>query len=288
MIAYACDPQGTGEHWLGWGWAEQAAHTYAVDLITTPRGRPALDERARALGITPHYVEVPAWLRGVTERLGGSWLRKLAWQRRAARLAAELHEKNRFAVVHQTTFHTFRVPFLSAGLGIPSVWGPIAGGEHVPPGFERYLGRARFVECGRRHVNRLWLQNPSIKRSLRQTTALLVSNRVTLGFLPATCRAKCQIVPPNALRPEDEQWVRPPAGAKAPGDSTFKLLYVGNCVATRAIPLVLEALRQSTLAEFELTVVGGGPALEDWKRQAADLGLAARVRFAGKIPYAQL
>lgn len=288
MIAYACDPRGTGEHWLGWGWAEQAAQSFEVDLIATPKARAAVEERSRAIGITPHFVEVPAAVRRLTELAGGSWLRKLAWQKRVARLAAQLHAEKRFSLVHQTTFHTFRVPFLAAGLGVPSVWGPIAGGERVPPGFERYLGGARFSELGRNLVNRFWLQAPSVRNSLRQASVLFVSNHTTLSFLPEECRAKGRIVAPNALRAEDEQYTRPTREAAAGKSAAYTLLYVGNCVATRAMPLVFEALGQSGLADYELVVVGGGPALAHWKRFVAKLGLGAKVRFEGKVPYARL
>jgi hypothetical protein len=69
MIAYAYDPRGSGEHWLGWGWAEQAAHSHQVDLVTTPKGRAAVEESSRTAGITPHFVSVPGWLRAAASRL---------------------------------------------------------------------------------------------------------------------------------------------------------------------------------------------------------------------------
>jgi glycosyltransferase involved in cell wall biosynthesis len=288
MIAYACDPLGSGEHWLGWGWAEQAAHSCEVDLVTTPKARAAVEERSHAAGISPHFVNAPEWLRAAAGLGWAGWLRKLAWQRRVVRLAGELHQAKRFALAHQTTFHSFRAPFLAAGLGIPSVWGPIAGGEHVPPGFERYLGRAKFAESSRQLINRLWLQVPSVKRSLRQATALFVSNHTTLEFLPAGCHPKSQIVPPNALRLEDEQCPRPPTRPTRADATTFKLLYVGNCVATRAIPIVLEALHDSGLTDYEFSIVGGGPAIENWQKRAAELDLQGKVKFVGKVPYAQL
>src|SRR6266850_1711996 len=241
MIAYACDPNGGGEHRLGWGWAEAAARNFEVDLITTPKARAAVELSCRQIGARPHFVEAPGWLRRVTETAGGGWWRKMAWQKRVAKLATRLHREREFAVVHQTTFHTFRAPFSAAQLGVPAVWGPIAGGEHVPPGFERYLGSARFSEATRKITNQLWLRLPSIQRSLHQAQALFVSNHTTLNFLPASVRAKCQVVAPNALRAEDEAWPSPVA--KLGTTEIFKLLYVGNCVATRAIPIVLEALQ---------------------------------------------
>jgi glycosyltransferase involved in cell wall biosynthesis len=287
MIAYACNPQGTGEHWLGWGWAEQAARNYEVDLITTPKARDAVDAVSRPLGITAHFVDVPGWFRKATELAGAGWQRKFAWQKRVARLARELQDRKRFSIVHQTTFHSFRAPFRAAALGIPSVWGPIAGGEHVPPGFERYLGQARFSECARNLVNQLSLHFPGVKRSLRQVGQIFVSNQTTLRFLPPEARSKCRVVPPNALRARDEALVAEPLKPAASGPA-FRLIYVGNCVATRAIPLVFEALEKSELPDFQFTIVGSGPALDYWKRLLTSMRIGAKVRFAGQLPHARL
>ena len=182
-------------------------------------------------------------------------------------------------LVHQTTFHTFRVPFAAASLGIPSVWGPIAGGESTPPGFAGWLGSARSSERWRAITNRLCLAVPAVRRSLRDAGAIFVSNHTTLDFLPQSCRAKCEIVPPNTLREDEAAPVRPTAAAT----ENLHLLYVGNCVATRAIPLVLEALARLDDDRFTLTVVGRGPALEDWRREAAARSLAERVTFAGQV-----
>jgi glycosyltransferase involved in cell wall biosynthesis len=289
MIAYACNPEGNGEHWLGWGWAEQAAKDFTVHLITTPNARAPIERHAPRHGITPHFVPQPA---------GGRWGRKLRWQARVRRYAAGLHAREPLALVHQTTFHSFRVPFRAAELGLPAVWGPIAGGESVPPGFGRDLGAARFSELGRRLLNRLWLRVPSVRRSFALANALFVSNHTTLAFLPAAARAKAIVVPPNALRPEDETFLAPGASDEAvtaipvaggnPPSTSFQLLYVGNCVATRALPLVFDALRRLERPNVRLTIVGAGPALPRWKALVQHGGLAGRVEFTGQVPRERL
>lgn len=259
MLAYACDPEGSGEHWLGWGWAEQAAHEFDVQLITTPKSCGVIERHAARVGITPHFIEPTG--------AAGSWRRKFAWQRSASRVVAELHAGAPFALVHSTTFHTFRVPFYAASLGIPAVWGPIAGGEHIPRGFEQCCRGERL----RGWLNRLCLALPAVRRSLRDAKAIFVSNHTTLDFLPAWCRAKCEVVPPNALR-EDA----PPA-PRQPRSDRLALLYVGNCVPTRCIPLAAAALERLGDARCTLTVVGDGPALEEWRR------MLPGVRFAGRV-----
>jgi len=259
MLAYACDPEGSGEHWLGWGWAEQAAHEFDVQLITTPKSRGLIERHAARAGITPHFIEPsgPA----------GSWRRKFAWQRSAARIVAKLHARTPLALVHSTTFHTFRVPFHAASLGIPAVWGPIAGGEHIPPGFERWCRGERL----RGILNRLCLALPAVRRSLRDAKTIFVSNHTTLDFLPAWCRSKCAVVPPNALR-EDT----PPA-PRQPHTDRLSLLYVGNCVPTRCIPLAAAALDRLGDARCTLTVVGDGPALAGWRRTLPGVHFTGRV-----------
>ena len=271
MLAYACNPEGSGEHWLGWGWAEQAAKDYSVHLLTTPNAQAQIEKHAPRLGITPHFVAPPG---------GSRWGRKLKWQKESLRQAQELHAQEKFALVHQTTFHSFRVPFRAAELGIPSVWGPIAGGESVPPGFYSDLGSACFGEAGRRLINRLWLRLPAVQRSLDRANVIFVSNRTTLEFLPAPIHRKCVIVAPNALRPEDE---RQPEPAVRPAHKEFELLYVGNCVATRALPLVFAALNHSGLSNVKLTVVGAGPSLANWRAQVRQLQLESIVDFTGQV-----
>ncbi len=271
MVAYACNPEGGGEHWLGWGWAEQASKSFSVHLVTTPNSRAQIEKHAPRHGITPHFIEQPR---------GGRWRRKILWQDRVARFATELHAKEKFQIVHQTTFHTFRVPFRAAELGIPSVWGPIAGGESVPPGFETVLGSAQFSERWRHWANRFSLRFPSVRRSLSNASTIFVSNRTTLNFLPAVHHSKCIVVPPNALRTEDEHLPEPQL---RPNPETFQLLYVGNCVATRAIPLVLDALIRSEVAGVRLTIVGDGPALKQWRKIVEVSKLSSIVEFTGQV-----
>ncbi|MCO5051957.1 MAG: glycosyltransferase [Verrucomicrobiae bacterium] len=300
MIAYACNPEGTGEHWLGWGWAEQAAKNHRVYLITTPNARESVERNAKIHGITVRFASVSTRLRKLTDRCGrlGSWMRKIVWAYQVERIAAEWHAQEQFALVHQTTFHSFRFPFLANRLGVPSVWGPIAGGEHVPSGFSGYIRPVYLPEPLRRIGNRLWLLWPPVQRALQRTDVLFVSNRQTLKFLGAKLAVKSVVVAPNALRPEDEKSVTPPndsrPGSPAPGAAAddpargLKLLYVGNCLPTRAMAMVFAALAQAALKNCELTIIGGGDGFKFWQSQARKYGVSESVKFLGRIPHAQL
>ena len=282
MVAYACHPTGGGEHWLGWGWAETAARLGSVWLVTPSKHEAEIRAAAEGINLTPVFVVLPKKFVKLSERLGslGAWLRKFLWHEMARQVIRQLHAKESFSVIHQTTFHSFRVPFSGRGLGVPSVWGPVAGGESVPPGFENYLGKAAKEENHRRWLNRTTLGLPWIRQSLNQSTVIFVSNRTTRDFFPPRHHSKCRIVPPNAVRKEDLQPLR-----GQPKDSKPSiLLYVGNCVERRGLPLLLEAMKGLNASQVTLVVAGAGSALAAWKKQANDLAIGDRVTFLGMIP----
>ena len=273
MVAYACGPESTGEHWLGWGWAREAARLGHVHLITTPKYQDSVSAHAKELDMTCDFI-APEGPEG--------WGRKLSWQKRVYQQAQRLHALHPFQLTHQTTFHTFRVPFLCASLGIPSVWGPIAGGESVPPNFYSVLGKARWGELLRAWTNRFCLQLRTVRQSLNQATKIYVSNRTTLQFLPNRVHPKCEVVPPNALEGPLPPWPGP--SSKRQSQQPFRLLYVGNCVATRALPLVFSALKMSPPGTVHLKIVGGGPALPEWKKAVTRMGLSHVVEILGPQP----
>lgn len=282
MVAYACNPEGGGEHWLGWGWVLAAKHIHDVWLITPANNVETISQHAEKEGVSVSFVSLPAWQKKFCAVLGGagSWLRKYLWQFQARQEAQRLHREEIFDLVHQTTFHTFRIPFSCASLGIPSVWGPIAGGESVPAGFARYLGKDALSEKMRAWFNQLCLWIPGVKSSLRRSAVILCSNRTTKEFLPTWVQDKCELVPANAVSPKDLS-VTPLDRTKL--GECYQLIYVGNCVSRRALPIVFEALKNFLPEEVHLRVVGNGSALTYWKQEAARLGVEKHVEFTGNV-----
>jgi glycosyltransferase involved in cell wall biosynthesis len=286
QVAFACNPEGHGEHWLGWAWVEQAKALGAdVHVVAFPKDREQVLKGAANLGVSPHFVDVWRWFDILCERSGmvGSWTRMMWWQRRLLPFVRALHEREHFNIIHQTTYHTFRIPFRAAmALDIPAVWGPMAGGENVPKGFERYLGHARMAETLRPALNKIWLRSPAVQSALRRADALMVSNQTTLSYLPEFCREKSVIVPPNALRE-----IPSPPDPTRRSHSVLRLFFAGNCVGTRVLPLVMSAMREVAAdCPTVLTIAGKGPALEYWKCEAARLGV--QVKFTGHVNRSEL
>ena len=107
-----------------------------------------------------------------------------------------------FDIVHQTTFHTFRIPFLAAGWQeCQRVWGPVAGGESCPPGF----GPWRF-HGGRRPRSQPKPDEPNRAGAARRSP-FAARGKLDFCFQPhyvelfcprGAANAGCAVVPPKS------------------------------------------------------------------------------------------
>jgi glycosyltransferase involved in cell wall biosynthesis len=66
------------------------------------------------------------------------------------------------------------------------------------------------------------------------------------------------------------------------------MLWGGRCEPRKGLPLVLEAMARAQHPGIRLTAAGTGPCLDEWKKLAADLGIADRVQFLGQVAWTQM
>lgn len=83
------------------------------------------------------------------------------------------------------------------------------------------------------------------------------------------------------FRPEDRT-----AAQRRVGVSGRTIVAVGNVVPEKGQALIVEALAR--LPDVTLVLVGEGPDAGRLRARAAELGVAARVRFAGRVPQSEL
>ena len=118
------------------------------------------------------------------------------------------------------------------------------------------------------------LRDMLVEMGVRRERILVTPNGVDLEryVYPADARARARA----ALERGAE---------RAPG---LVLGFVGFYRDWHRLDLVLEAMRAPELAAAQLVLVGEGPVRGELERQARELGLEARVRFAGPRPHAEI
>ncbi|MCH8181928.1 MAG: glycosyltransferase family 4 protein [Proteobacteria bacterium] len=281
IIAYACSPALGGEHLLGWEWVSRLSAKHRVTVIAWEQGvRHSESLRPKNL----HLIGIDESKFRFLSRMGwpGWYLYYWFWQRAAARLGERLLRQRRFDVVHQLTFHSFRFHGRLARPGNPPfIWGPVAGLESIPLRLFPLVGWRFAFEATRQMSNWIspWL--PGVRRTLRYSSAILVSNQDTLrGLKRIHPKGNFVLLPANAVSAE-------PRGRYEPSGDPLLILGVGEFVRMRAHTLILEALAgidPASRRRIHFVLVGGGPGKAYLERRTKTLGLEDVVEFTGPVP----
>jgi glycosyltransferase involved in cell wall biosynthesis len=282
LSASACRPDAGSEPALGWRWANTLARDHDVWVLTRGFNRASIETVGPIPRVTFVYVAEPA--QTLRRPRPVWWARLYAWQILAYRRAVGLHAEVGFDLAHHVTLASWRLPSLLWRLGIPLVWGPIGGGQSIPPGFARALGPAGAVhEAVRTASQVLSRYDPLVRATLSRAAAVISANSPTTAFLARLGRRDVvqllETAIPDGISGEHSRRERP-AGP-------LEILWVGSCQPRKALPLLLEAvalLRDGP--RVHLTVVGDGPEKRRWKALAGTLGIDRQVTFLGHQPYA--
>jgi glycosyltransferase involved in cell wall biosynthesis len=226
-----------------------------VDSILDP-WNPSLGER----GIKIHYV---------------------LWLSKAYRAARELCKQIDFDIAHHISWGTLGAAPQLWQLPVPSVWGPVGGGQCTPPRFLRYFGWGAWQEILRSCYVRALRFSPGLRKTARHSRILLATNRETEKLLKKVAGEKVHRFLDCGLAAD---WVP----AVLPVDRTsneFTLLWAGRLEHRKALALGLEALAQVRRIRVRLLVAGTGVLRPTLEVLATKLGLDSRVQFLGSVPH---
>ena len=277
LSAYACVPDWGSEPGRGWNLAMHLAERgINVTVLTDAVGRDRIEAYHRShpkANVTFAYVTVPTTLfKHATN------MHYALWQCFAVRVAKALHRQRRFHLVHHVTYGKVSVPTQLWRLGVPTVFGPIGGGQTAPPSMLSYFGSSRGSEVRRTLLTKALRYSPFHRRWLGKMSTIYVSNSDTLKLVKRLGRSDATLkfeagVPPEYLASEPR--------AFASGASPVRLVWVARMLPHKALPLALDALAQVRHAST-LTIVGDGLPEDQVQRMIAERGLSDRVHWSGR------
>ncbi|MEJ2199905.1 MAG: glycosyltransferase family 4 protein [Desulfuromonadaceae bacterium] len=296
LSAYACEPNRGSEPGVGWNWAlELAKRGHEVWVLTRANNREPIEAELAAMVPLENlhflYFDLPEWCRRLKKFKGGIYPYYLAWQWGAYKMAHKVHRQIRFDRVHHVTFVSIRLPSFMGGLGIPFVFGPVAGGEYAPWRLRRgYPARGWILDALRDLANALVRIDPLMRRTFRRAERIFVTSEQTLDLVPNRYRSKTRVQLAIGL---DEKWLQaiPPSIDKKPaGKEALRLLYVGRFLYWKGMHLGLPAFARflEKCPAAVLTMIGQGPEEKLWRELAAKLGIAHSVRWVSWVDQAEL
>ncbi len=244
--------------------AEELAKRHSVSVITS-----AYDELPRhevREGVAIHRVPVV----GRTNQSAASLRSLLSYPPAAWVKAAQLMRAERFDLIHSH----FAVPTGPGSLP-PARWARIPhvlslhGGDICDPTKKLSPHRLPGVRS-------------AVNWALRKSDAVVAQSRNTRenAYNYYRYRGPIEVIPLGIRQPTFPSATRAQLGL--PGDR-FLAVTVGRLVKRKGIDQLLKALTQPGCLEVHLVIVGDGPERQPLMELSHQLGLEARVMFAGRV-----
>ena len=284
MSAYACEPNKGSEPGVGWNWAKHLAKYHEVWVITRTNNRDNIEAELKKedIGnITFVYYDVPKWLSFWKRGQRGVHLYYLLWQLGIYKIVKKLDEQYNFDLIHHVTFNEFRTPGFLFYLNKPFIWGPIGGGQFFDEKFRDIFGNWKvvFKERIRNLINKLSIKSPIVNDALKKAVYVLVADPSTYSILPKKYEHKYIKMLETGIAPRREF-------QKEYNHQRLNLLWVGNIIPRKGLPLILHALANlKDSYDIKLTVVGDGSDKLRCQELAKKLGIQMKVDFVGKLNY---
>jgi glycosyltransferase involved in cell wall biosynthesis len=290
LIGHACGPEMGSEPGFTWNWAQYLSRQNEVWVITHPQFRAKVEAylsenpnpKVRFVWVDVKNV-LDSWDPARGER--GIRVHYILWLKAAYAAAQRLCQESGIDVAHHVSWGTMRAapPFWQ--LPVPSVWGPIGGGQCAPVRFLGYFGLVGAAqEIVRTCLTRTLYFSRSLRKTAHSSALILATNRETRKFLKSINGADVKLMLDCGLQPD---WV----SAISPVDRPVReltILWAGRLEHRKALPLALEALASVKGIQARLLVAGSGALRPRLETMAGKLGLTGRVEFLGSVPYAMM
>lgn len=288
LSAYDCSPDHGSEAGLGWNWVMCAARYEdfeKVHVITIERYQENIEryikQHVEEMGkIEFHFLPLPlSKLKKLNQRF-----KYIIWQGRVAKLAQKICDKEKIDFVHHVTWATCVLPTrLYRVKNTKFVYGPIGGGERIPPVVNLNLSkRDAFVEHVRNGLADVSALMPSKRKTYKNADLILVTTNETRDLVPKKYRSKVKIMQSIGINilPERMELERA-------DNENFVVFLAARMLCWKGIDIAIEVFRQ--LKEYDdnivLKVAGSGRNFERYQNQARD---CENIQFMGDVPHSEM
>lgn len=294
IAAYQCAPGQGSVSQIGWEWYHRMARRRPVTLVTHVRNRQHIEASTQRPPDTRILYIDTEWFAGPLFRLARKlfprsehgvfviasldfflfdWLalRALRRQQRAG---------TSMALVHVVTPVTLAAPSALHRLGLPLVRGPLNCGLESPKGFNHQLRDENPWVIRLRELPKLL---DAVIGATRNADIMLTATQATLMSVAQRHRSKTLMMLENGI--DLEHFPATPWPPAPDNSQPLRILFVGRMIALKGVDMLLEAVNKLKQREIpvELTLIGDGPARDNWEQLTAALLLTDTVRFTGAL-----
>lgn len=291
LSAFACDPAFGSDEEVGWQWAKElSARGLDVHVITRGSHKSTIEQQHSKNGecsnVHFHYVDIP-WLQNILKRVNRrNHIYYYFWQLQAMLAAKKLNLKHSYDLVHHVTWVSFRQPSFMWLLGIPMIFGPVAGGDSIPQGYVKHFSfKQRVIEHTRTLMNMLVRFDPLMRLTFKHAYKVIFTSEAHIPLVPSYAQEKSQVELAIGVSNQNVADLQPTASKKV---FSSKLLFAGRCIGWKGMDIGLRAFAKvhALKPEATLTVIGDGADKARWVSLAKELDLP--VEWLGWVPKDQV
>lgn len=283
ISAFACRPGEGSEPGKGWACARTMARHHDVWVLTRGRQRALIEDAMRRdpmPGLRFVYLDLPESILRVTKPRQDFQLFYYLWQLAAYFAARRLCREVGIELIHHISYSKFWAPSFVAMLPVPFVWGPVGGGESMPPGFARRCSiQGRLYEAVRSLARWLGECDPFVRMTARRCKAALATTSESAARMRAIGGRGTKVYPAIGITQEDLHVFDTLAPITADG---MLFLSIGQLIHWKGFDLGLAGFARANLPNAEYWIVGDGPERKRLEVLIAQLEIANRVRFFGQ------
>jgi glycosyltransferase involved in cell wall biosynthesis len=292
LSAIACNPYSGSENYFGWAAVKSLAQAHELYVITTGRNRSDL-MRAEAEGLIPpnvRFAYAGSYKEWHPNRLLArlqSWKEYIDFAKDSLAVVTELHRKENFDVVQHVTYSTWRVASPMWQLGIPFIFGPIAGNEPFPLRFFPILSLAGAAfELARNISNIVSRFFPSVRQSILKADhifAITMESEHLMASIRGSDKNISRLSPGFYSEEKAAEFSRFVAGKTV--DGVLRLYAAGNLGGQKCIAIAFQALSlvKKRGVAFRYYLGSSGPEIPHLKTLAVKLDLGEEIIFGSAM-----
>lgn len=287
LSAYACDPNNGSEPGVGWNWVKQFARFHDVWVITRANNRTAISdalEKEPMPNVHWIYYDLPQWITRWKKGFYGIQIYYFLWQIGIYFVGQNLIQKIPFDAIQHITFGKYWTPSFIGLLSSKFIWGPVGGGESMPPIMGKTLSlRGKFYEIIRNSVRFLNHLNPVSRYIAKKSLLAIATTEQTAMQLKKLGANKVIIHPQCGITTKELNYFSTYASSP---ETPFRLISVGRLIHWKGFHLGLQAFAdfQNDFPNSEYWLINDGVEAKHLSKLSVSLGIQNKVFFLGKLP----
>lgn len=293
---FSCSPYYGSDEGIGWLWPYHMRKYHEVWALVRSDRRPDIERYCNEHDIRDiHFVyaDIPDQINfyyknkkngknGILDFLAYQFL----WQFPAYKVAAKLHRKEKFDLIHHVSTNDFRFLGRLHKLKAPYIIGPIGGAQETPKPLRYYVRNNKKKELLRTVLNHLFTSFPSYKKALNSAAWVYVSNQETELFLRPKMKNpnKCEILTEIGYSGD-----LPPKEAKQGHKKETVFLWAGRMEYRKGLEFLFDVLDILPIEkDWKVVLCGDGSLKEHYSEINEKKPYKNRVVFTGKVAYEEM